>query len=221
MPQTIGADGRIKDRTGIAPQGGVFAVSGLAGGAQSIPNVTWTKIQWLTRDFDPFIWWDATNFRFQPKVPGYYRVTVSIQFNAAAQYVLAAIYKNGISLAPRSQMVFNATTTNGVSPNVSPVVYLNGTTDYLETWGYQASGAALNVVGGFMDANLVGVSTGVVPEPWHIVGTAGEPAMQNGWGNYQSSLAYMKDPNNFVHIKGELQTGTLTAGTAIFTIPAG
>lgn len=57
---------------------------------------------------------------------------------------------------------------------------------------------------------------------WNEVGTAGNPAFQNGWGNLGSDLAvaaYRKMPTGEVHIKGVVSGGT--ANTVIFTLPSG
>lgn len=57
-------------------------------------------------------------------------------------------------------------------------------------------------------------------EGFHIVGTAGEPAFQNGWTNFGFGTAgFYIDSANVVHLKG-LLNGGLTNTTA-FTLPAG
>jgi hypothetical protein len=48
------------------------------------------------------------------------------------------------------------------------------------------------------------------------------PAFQNGWNNYGGQFetaGYFKDPSGFVHLRGLVQGGTVSA--AIFTLPAG
>ncbi len=60
------------------------------------------------------------------------------------------------------------------------------------------------------------------PEGWHEAGAAGEPGFQNSWTNFGSgfeTLAFLKDANGLVHLKGTIKGGTLTA--AAFTLPAG
>jgi hypothetical protein len=63
-------------------------------------------------------------------------------------------------------------------------------------------------------------STGVI-DPWHVVGAAGEPAFQNGWGNQAGydAVAFRKDPFGRVWIRGAVSGGA--TGTTIFTLPAG
>src|SRR4029450_5988070 len=63
---------------------------------------------------------------------------------------------------------------------------------------------------------------GIFPEPFHIVGTAGEPAFQNGWTNFGSNrttVGFYIDTANVVHLKGHLTGGGNS--TVAFTLPAG
>lgn len=219
MPETIGIDGRLKDRTGIAPQGVIVRAWLTAN--QAVTNSTWTKILFTVKE-DPYGWWDLTTGRFTPKVAGYYRISGALLVNiSASQQVLLAIYRNG-TVVRRMSQVSNSRTSD-ISVSGGALIYLNGSTDYIEIWGYTDAtpfrGDAPELT--YVDINLTATSVGVVSEPWHVVGAAGEPAMVNGWVNYGTSLAFMKDPHGFVHIKGELQAGTLTAGTTIFTLPVG
>ena len=60
-------------------------------------------------------------------------------------------------------------------------------------------------------------------EPYHEVGTPGEPAFRNGWANAGggfSTAAFYKDPLGVVHLKGNL-SNPVTDGTDAFTLPAG
>jgi S-layer homology domain len=62
------------------------------------------------------------------------------------------------------------------------------------------------------------------PEAFHVVGTAGEPQFQNGWGNFGSgtweSAGFFKDALGIVHLKGTL-SGIGNNATTAFTLPAG
>lgn len=56
----------------------------------------------------------------------------------------------------------------------------------------------------------------------HLLGNAGEPAFQNGWGDYGGgfiSAAYMKDAHNRVTLRGIVAAGAVPS--AIFTLPEG
>jgi hypothetical protein len=61
-------------------------------------------------------------------------------------------------------------------------------------------------------------------DKWHVVGTTGEPAFQNGWTNYDITgtwqpARFRKFPGGLVSVQGLVKSGTLD--TAIFTLPAG
>jgi len=61
-------------------------------------------------------------------------------------------------------------------------------------------------------------------EAWHMVGTSGEPAFQNGWGNAgiginPTNLGFAIDTGGVVHIEGQVKGGTVGA-VPVFTLPA-
>jgi hypothetical protein len=58
-------------------------------------------------------------------------------------------------------------------------------------------------------------------EPWHQVGTAGEPAFQNSWVAYDAARAvrFRKYPDGRVRLSGAMKTGAI--GTVVFTLPTG
>jgi len=115
----------------------------LSGSNQSVSLNTWTKVQLNVESFDTNNNFDSTtNYRFTPTVAGYY------QFNAAILYsfssgtsgvTLVGIYKNG---GVYLQNECTATVTNGHSVLSSSLIYMNGTTDYVEMWGYVGNATA-------------------------------------------------------------------------------
>lgn len=59
---------------------------------------------------------------------------------------------------------------------------------------------------------------------WHEIGASGEPALQNSWANEGaagSETAAYKRNRDTLYIKGLIDSGTITDGTVIFTLPAG
>jgi hypothetical protein len=61
------------------------------------------------------------------------------------------------------------------------------------------------------------------PEPWHVVGAPGQPAFENNWKTFgiiigNAPLSFLKDRSGFVHIRGEVEGGTLPC---VFTLPVG
>ena len=112
--------------------------------SQSIANTTFTKIQYNVESFDTNSNYDSTtNYRFTPTVAGYYQINARIQFGAAATAAAEAfisIYKNAGEYA---RLPSGPVPVSGVpSPGGSVLVYLNGTTDYVEAYVYQNRGGS-------------------------------------------------------------------------------
>lgn len=106
---------------------------------QSVTTSTWTKVQCQTEEFDTASAYDnATNYRFTPQVAGYYQVNAQLcPVGVPVTRGIAAIYKNGSSHKIGSDYLVDSTTTG--RSVVSTLVYMNGTTDYLEMFGYVTS----------------------------------------------------------------------------------
>ena len=121
------------------------AFSAYVGTNQSIANNTYTKVSVNTEEFDTNSNYDAvTNYRFTPTVAGYYQVNALIGLNGGWSSVLLMVYKNGSRFkdgtAPNAVSMFQV--------NVAALVYLNGTTDYIELYVVQFTGSTQTVVGG-------------------------------------------------------------------------
>lgn len=66
--------------------------------------------------------------------------------------------------------------------------------------------------------------TAPAPEAWHVVGSAGEPAFENGWANYADGYAvaqFRKDALGDVHLRGGVTQPTDGSGSVVFTLPPG
>ena len=98
---------------------------------------TWQKSPLNAKSIDSTTAYDnVTNFRYTPLVAGYYMVAGGVYFNTAAGTTEAAsaVYKNGVILLYGTDATLLSVTVDHIS-SVSGIVYLNGTTDYLELWG--------------------------------------------------------------------------------------
>lgn len=107
------------------------AFTSLASGAQ-------TKVNFQAEDFDT-----NSNFassRFTPTVPGYYQINARIAFSGSTINPLAYIHKNGTQVLHGN---FIPGTFTGPVVTVSGLVYMNGTTDYVEAYAYHLSGSAV------------------------------------------------------------------------------
>ena len=102
---------------------------------QTLTSGTWTKVQLNSVEFDTAGCFDpTTNYRWTPNVAGYYQTSFGVEFSAAGALsaIITSVYKNGTadhygSYSPGVSSVA------GVSAG-SGLVYMNGTTDYLELW---------------------------------------------------------------------------------------
>ena len=120
-----------------APAFSASSSSSVAAGAN-----TWTKLPLQTEAFDTNNNFDnTTNYRFTPTVIGYYQFNGAILFATSAVLLQLSIYKNGSTLGFPTQI--NAA--SGAS--ISDLVYMNGSTDYVEIYGF--TGSAQNISGKF------------------------------------------------------------------------
>ena len=136
--------------TGVAGSGPAFSASSSANTSAS--NATWTKLQLNTEAFDTANCFDpTTNYRFTPTVAGYYQVNGQVLTPSNANLSQVGIYKNGSVYAFTT--FYHATTGVTNCFPVSTLVYLNGSTDYIELWGWQQGGTVLTA-GAVMNASL-------------------------------------------------------------------
>jgi len=128
----------------FAAQSGTLNVGGPAFSAYigSVPTITtdtWTKVQFNTESFDTANCFDSTtNYRFTPNVAGYYQISSLVRVDSGSSWSACAVYKNGSFY--RYGLNANATP-NDTFVTLSTLMYLNGSTDYIEMYVYQASGA--------------------------------------------------------------------------------
>jgi hypothetical protein len=126
---------------GVAGKGPAF--SAWQSSSQTLSCGVATKIQCQTEEFDTANCYDnTTNFRFTPNVAGYYQFNAAWTAGATASNITVALYKNGAEFK-RGQNV----QANAAIMTVSALIYLNGTTDYVEfyatTQATQAGALAL------------------------------------------------------------------------------
>jgi hypothetical protein len=128
----------------VMVSGNMPAFSAYGSTAQTVSTATFTKIAYNTEEFDTNSNYDnTTNYRFTPTVAGYYQISANIFAPSSALGLLGiSIYKNGARYRDGSFFPFSST-----SPEtcVSALVYCNGSTDYVEIYGYQTSGGNLSM----------------------------------------------------------------------------
>ncbi len=131
----------------IVTTGSTFAGTGPAFSAYANGNTTtssgaFTKIAVDTKVFDTANAFNTSTYRFTPQVAGYYQINGNIQFGTSTTSFngLVSIFKNGIRHKDGN---FGPLTTHTSFLSVSCLVYLNGSTDYVELYGYQNTAGSL------------------------------------------------------------------------------
>jgi hypothetical protein len=129
--------GNLNITGGTLQVGGNQAVNGPAFSAyqsiaQTLSAGVTAKIQFQTEDFDTANCFDSTtNYRFTPNVAGYYQVNAAFQV-LGTSVSLPLLYKNGALI---KYGTYQGSGTTSPINTVSCVIYMNGTTDYLEFYG--------------------------------------------------------------------------------------
>ena len=132
----------LTNATGL-PQAGL--ASGVAGNgpafyayqssSQTISASTYTKINLQTEEFDT-----NNNFassRFTPTVAGYYQIGGGVYFNTVGSTNFCSFWKNSSILTRGTQGALNESTG-------TTLVYLNGSSDYMELYAYNASAGTID-----------------------------------------------------------------------------
>lgn len=109
---------------------------------QSISSSTYTKVNLDTKLYDT-----NSNFsssRFTPTVAGYYQIIASVRdgTGGATGQFISNIYKNGSVF---NQNIVACAGSVGITSVCSSIIYMNGSTDYLEQYIYQSSGSSMNI----------------------------------------------------------------------------
>jgi hypothetical protein len=130
----------------VMVSGNMPAFSAYQSSAQTISDSVATKINFQTEEFDTNSNYDTTNSRFTPTVAGYYQVNALVFCTQTAQidtttwvYKNGSAWKRGFGISPTT-----GTTMAKQQMPVNCLVYLNGSTDYIEIYAYSdGTGSAL------------------------------------------------------------------------------
>lgn len=123
----------------VMVSGNMPAFSAYQSAAQTLSNASYTKIQFQSKEFDTASAFDnVTNYRFQPTVAGYYQLNLSFVPSSSSRggECQVLIYKNGAPYKTGTDLYMTAT----YILSMSCLVYLNGSTDYVEGYIYAATG---------------------------------------------------------------------------------
>jgi hypothetical protein len=139
---TTGAVTQSTIATGVAGTGPAFSAS--ASGTTSCTTGTWTKITLDIKAFDT-----NNNFassRFTPTIAGYYQINAQVQMGVSTIPCAVDIYKNGTTTG----YAVGGFQSGQINANacISKLLYLNGSTDYVEMYAIQISGGTLTTIAG-------------------------------------------------------------------------
>ena len=126
----------------VTAQSGTLNVAGPAFSAYCSSGTSYTAGVWAKQDLQTEEFDTNSNFassRFTPTIAGYYQVNGAFGLTTAPINLFVAIYKNGSNY--KQGNLITAASGVGAIAVVSSIVYLNGSTDYIEMWGYAGSNA--------------------------------------------------------------------------------
>lgn len=163
-------NGNIEVATNLAPGG-----NGLARGAFHAYNSDAayqlatvgapTKVKLSAEDFDVSGWFDAaSNWRYQPLLGGYYRLSGFVQLVDPlndAEALILDVYKNGAAHRRLGFIRQADPTPNSVGIGGSCIVAANGSSDYFELYASQSNSAARRIgtlTTAWFDGELIGRS---------------------------------------------------------------
>jgi len=116
-----------------------------ASGSQTIANNSWTKVTFVTEEWDDSGYYDAANSKFLPLIKGKYSLKASVLYDSTTtdkEYELS-VYKNGTIY--KAKTIHSAVGTSNITPSISAIVDANGTTDYFEIFSRQITGVNQNL----------------------------------------------------------------------------
>ena len=146
----IGAGGITQSYfgTNVAGNGPAFSAY-LSGGNQTISDNTLTKVTFNAEDFDTANCFDSTtNYRFTPNVAGYYQVGCYVVYRQSPiidSYVV--LRKNGSTVKTGTSITISSgSNLTNLNFGLNALIYMNGTTDYLEIYALSDGTGNLTVI---------------------------------------------------------------------------
>lgn len=134
--------------TGIVLPSGAAPAFSISSAGLTLTTSTFTKVPFsifntnpaFGIDYDTNSNYDTANRRFRPSVAGYYfvmgRVFLSIANGGRG---IVSVYKNGVDVAQTVSL--GSASGGGISYSGQAVVYMNGTTDYVEIYALHEQGS--------------------------------------------------------------------------------
>ena len=134
--------------SGVAGKGPAFSAY-LNTNQTGITSSTFVKVQCSVEEFDTASCYDTSTYRFTPNVAGYYQVSGALYTGGSTSTTGAAcvIYKNGSQAKYGSIPRAPSGVANFICP-VSAIIYMNGSSDYLEFYGYAEVSGTVSFISG-------------------------------------------------------------------------
>ena len=192
----------------------------------ALSNGSHTKVIFQVDDFDATNAYDATTGRWNPKVAGNYQINWTISYNQGSPArTFSDLRKNNVAIG-RSTDINSA---NLLSMGGSSLVYMNGTTDYLEVWCY-SGGANLSTDGTISTQFSAFLTNSPAQFAQAVVTAATDPTFTNA-SNQAVSADWVRGVTTPTYGSAVLDTGTnvnlpplADASTAVnvlnFTLPS-
>lgn len=125
--------------SGVAGTGPAF--SAYQSSVQTLSSGTHTKLQFQTEEWDTNSCFDSTtNYRFTPNVAGYYQISGGFRGTTTTTAYELVLYKNGLQY----KELYRVDSSNVNGAYGSCMVYLDGSTDYVELYGYVGTANAVS-----------------------------------------------------------------------------
>jgi len=150
---TVGTNGQVLTADSTAATGLAWATAGGSSGpafwarratsSQSLSSGVLTKIQFNSEEFDTDNCYDpTTNYRFTANKAGYYSFNTNILMDGGSMTSgEVGFRKNGTSWAFGT---FGAPASGYLGVSCNTIIYLNGSSDYVEVWGTNYGGGNVN-----------------------------------------------------------------------------
>lgn len=134
QPNSVSQDDLQSNVVGKGP-----AFSAWTNAAVSLPDTTQTKILFQQKEYDTNSNYSTSTSRFQPTVAGYYLINACVGLNGATAPAVNSVF--GLIIYWTGSVFKKGLEGPNRSASVSAVMYMNGTTDYVEIFGLHNYGA--------------------------------------------------------------------------------
>ena len=140
IQNTGGTTGLTIDSNGfVAPKVPVLSLS-LTSNTTTYSSNNFHLIDWSTYgqvDFDNTSAWNSANEKWTPQTAGYYNVNCTLTAGAGTIRAAGpALYKNGSIYQQGVLWLQSENDGDDIQSSFSTLIYLNGSTDYIQMYGY-------------------------------------------------------------------------------------